>query len=208
MKGKTYSAFFVAFVFMALITVDILAADMQYADISGVYAYHDNFGPGWEDNTIKITKTGSETFSVEIVAAAKGGAGAAYSVFYGTGRIAENFLFVSNTLTHKGKGIPILFTIHLKPNPSLDDYAKTHKAPIFSKLKPGQIAIINEGNLPSQFPKALAGYWKLGEELRGGDDLLLPNGSPMFQGQFREASFNAVYTKKQAAAAPRQRGSR
>jgi hypothetical protein len=185
-----------------------LAPDPQSGDISGIYTYQYGNASFWINNTIKITKVDSDAYFVKIVAAAKGGMGASSSVFYGTCEISEDSLmsedsiFVFNILTHKGKYFPVLFTIHIRRNLELDNYARMKKASAFSSLKPGQIAVIKEGGLPSQFPKELAGYWKLGERLQDGDNLWLPDWSSMFEGQFREASFDAVYTKKKTATAP------
>jgi len=191
------------------------------SDISGKYVdafFHDGEGDPWVDaaRTINIKRADADMYAVDICSRfqAQGAGGPATACFYGTGKIRGDYLLVSSTLTHKGKTfgrqgmwrlsnptnskkIPAIFKIYLHDHQDLADHAQREKSPAFRKLKTGQIAVIDEGGLPRQFPRDLQGYWAIGEELDEGDanNLVLPNGDPMFSGRFRQATFSGVYIK-------------
>jgi len=208
--------------FTAISAAGACAADPNPADITGKYRYPgaDDTGGGRDPIGMGIgiieidNKPDSNEYLVEITTAARGGMGVSSCQFYGTGKVSGDFLLVSNTLSYKETSIPVTLKIHLRRNQELDGLAKKHNAPIFSKLKPGQIAIVNEGELPSQLPKELGvslgkyGNWTFTTQ-ESQEHLRLPNGDPVFQGGFSdekaylmEASFSAVYTKETAVAAP------
>jgi uncharacterized protein YecT (DUF1311 family) len=190
MNGKVKIAFSLLLVFMVATFTGALAANQEQTDISGEYTYsfgdEDQGGGG----QITITKSGADEYFADISAGTFGfgGGGTKLCRFYGSGKVSGDFLLISNTVTHEGKSIPATLKIYLAANSKLDSYAKEHNRPEYSNLQPGQIAIIDEGELPPSIRD-------LDGSLGG---VLLPGGEDMFWGW---CSFDGVYTKEQDVAA-------
>ena len=189
MNGKVWIVCLLQFVFTGMLTPGAFAAVQAQDGIVGRYTYGDAADADRHERASAgsiIIKKSDSAFVVDIsVGSTGGGRGTAMCQFQGTGKISGNFLLVSNTVTHKNKLIPVTFKIYLNNSPELASYAKKRKRPEFGRLKPGQLAVIDDGEIDRQVPNI---------QFRDWEAITLPDEEAVCL--MDSLSFDGVYTKE------------